>query len=81
MPPDVAVEVVSPGNRAGEISKKVAEYQAVGTLLVWVVYPASRSLIIQRLDDEPPLVLREDAVIENLPELPGFRCPVSDFFV
>jgi hypothetical protein len=26
------------------------------------------------------IVLREDDVIENLPELPGFRCPVSDFF-
>ena len=28
-----------------------------------------------------PTVLEEDAVIENLPELPGFRCPVADFFV
>ena len=27
------------------------------------------------------LVLHEDDVIENLPELPGFRCPVADFFV
>jgi hypothetical protein len=26
------------------------------------------------------VVLREDDVIEDLPELPGFRCPVSDFF-
>jgi hypothetical protein len=26
------------------------------------------------------IVLREDDVIENLPELPGFHCPVSDFF-
>ena len=81
VPPDLAVEVVSPGNRAGEISKKIAEYLAVGTLLVWVVYPASRSVVIHRSDDEPPIVLREDEVIENLPELPGFRCPVSDFFV
>jgi Uma2 family endonuclease len=81
VPPDLAVEVVSPGNRAGEISTKIAEYQAVGTLLVWVVYPKSRTVVIHRLDDEPPVVLREDAVIENLPELPGFRCPVSDFFV
>ncbi len=61
--------------------KKVSEYQEVGSLLVWVVYPSCRSVVIYRSDDEPPLVLREDAVIENLPELPGFRCPVSDFFV
>jgi hypothetical protein len=41
----------------------------------------SRTVVIHRLDDELPVVLREDAVIENLPEFPGFRCPVSDFFV
>jgi Uma2 family endonuclease len=80
VPPDLAVEVVSPGNRAGMISAKIAEYQNAGTLLIWVVDPASRSVAIHRLDEEPPVVLRGDAVIENLPELPGFRCRVSDFF-
>jgi Uma2 family endonuclease len=81
VPPDLAVEIVSPGNRRGQISRKISEYQAIGTFLVWVVYPASRRVVIHRSDDQPPLVLREDAVIENLPELPGFRCPVSDFFI
>jgi Uma2 family endonuclease len=81
VPPDLAVEVVSPGNRAGEISTKIAEYQAIGILLIWVVYPASRSVVVDRSDGEHAIVLREDGVIENLPELPGFRCPVSDSFV
>jgi Uma2 family endonuclease len=80
IPPDLAVEVVSPGNRAGGISAKVAEYQAVGTLLIWVIYPASRTVVMHRPNDEPPVVLGEDAVIENLPELPRFRCPVAAFF-
>ncbi len=80
VPPDLAVEVVSPGNRAGQISRKVAEYQGVGTLLVMVIYPARRSIVIHRLGDEPPITFGEDAVIENLPELPGFRSPVADFF-
>ena len=48
--------------------------------LIWVVYPRSRSVAIYRQVDEPPLVLKEDQVIENLPELPGFRCPVADLF-
>jgi Uma2 family endonuclease len=81
VPPDLAVEVYSPGNRKGEMSKKTSEYLEVGTLLVWVVYPSRRSVAIYHSDDEFPLVLGEDAVLENLPELPGFRCPVSDFFV
>jgi len=81
VPPDVAVEVYSPSNRRGAMNKKVAEYLGVGALLVWVVYPARRSVVIHRSNDQPPLVLRKKAVIENLPELPGFRCPVSDFFI
>jgi Uma2 family endonuclease len=81
VPPDLAVEVHSPSDRRGRMEKKVSEYLEIGTLLVWVVYPASRSVVIHRSDDQPPVVLGEGAVIENLPELPGFRCPVSDFFV
>ncbi len=48
---------------------------------MWIVYPKSRTVAIHRSLDEPPDVLKEDAVIENLPELPGFRCPVADFFL
>ena len=28
-----------------------------------------------------PIFLLEGGVLENLPELPGFRCPVADFFI
>jgi Uma2 family endonuclease len=81
VPPDLAVEVVSPGDRLGEILTKVAEYLASGVSLVWVIYPETKAVAIYRSADEPPEVLKDDAVIENLPELPGFRCPVADFFL
>ncbi len=80
VPPDLAVEVYSRGTRPGRIGFKVAELLIAGVSMVWIVYPAYRSVVIHRGDDQPPTVLRDDAVIENLPELPGFRCPVSDFF-
>jgi Uma2 family endonuclease len=80
VPPDLAVEVYSPSNRPGEMNRKIAEYLSIGTLMVWVIYPASRSIAIHRSDDQPPLVLHEGDVVENLPELPGFRCAVADFF-
>jgi len=79
--PDLVVEVYSPGNRRGEILEKLAEYLRVGIPLVWIVYPKSRTVAIHRFLDEPPDVLKQDAVIENLPELPGFRCPAADFFL
>ena len=78
---DLVVEVYSPGNRRGKILEKLAEYLGAGIPLVWIVYPKSRTVTMYRSLDEPPDVLKQDAVIENLPELPGFRCPVADFFL
>jgi Uma2 family endonuclease len=81
VPPDLAVEVVSPGNRIAQIIKKVSEYLEVGVSLVWVIYPKRRHVAIYRKTDDEQMMFGEDAVIENLPELPGFRCSVRDFFV
>jgi Uma2 family endonuclease len=81
VPPDLAVEVVSPSNRPGELLRKIGEYLAAGVPLVWVVYPKRRRVAVYRPDEEEPTVLKEDEYLENLPELPGFRCPVSAFFV
>jgi Uma2 family endonuclease len=81
VPPDLAVEVVSPGNRPGELFKKVSEYLNAGVSLLWIVYPKQRCLVIYRPDEAVLVVMNENQVLENLPELPGFRCAVADFFV
>ncbi len=39
--PDLAVEIVSPGDSATELRAKVREYLDAGTRLVWVVWPTS----------------------------------------
>lgn len=77
--PDLAVEVVSPGNRPGAMFGKVGEYLNAGVLLVWVVDSKSRTLSMYR-PDAVPVVLGEGQTIENLPELPGFRCELADIF-
>jgi Uma2 family endonuclease len=79
--PNLVVEVCSASTRRGDILDKLAEYLRVGIPLVWIVYPKSRTVAMYRPIDEPPDVLKQDQVIENLPELPGFRCRVADFFV
>jgi Uma2 family endonuclease len=80
VPPDLAVEVVSPRNRPGEIHRKIGEYHEAGVPLVWVIYPKRRCVVVYRPQEEPT-VLKEGEILENFPELPGFRCPVADFFV
>ncbi len=81
IPPDLVVEVASPSNRRNEILQKVSEYLEVGVLMVWVVYPEQRTVAIYRPDDPIPVVLSGADILENLPELPGFRCPVAELFV
>ncbi len=78
--PDLVVEVVSPSDRPGEIHRKVHEYLNAGVPMVWVTYPKQRRVLIHRRDQAEPIVLDESEVIENLPELPGFRCAVAEFF-
>jgi Uma2 family endonuclease len=81
IPPDLVVEVYSPSNRRNEILGKVSEYLGAGVLMVWVVYPEQRTVVIYRPDDPIPVILRDHDILENLPELPGFRCPVAELFV
>ncbi len=42
--PNLAIEVVSPGDDADELEKKVRTYLAKGTEQVWVVYPTSKTV-------------------------------------
>jgi Uma2 family endonuclease len=53
IPPDLAVEVLSPGDLAYEVDEKVAEYLAAGVKVVWIVNPKTRIIRIHRPDASP----------------------------
>ena len=48
--PMIAIEIVSRGNTAAEIDRKVSAYLQEGAAEVWVVYPATRSMTVFRKD-------------------------------
>jgi Uma2 family endonuclease len=74
--PDLVVEVVSPGDRAGEILAKVADWLTAGTRLVWVVDPGRRLARVYRADGTESLLTAQEALLgEDV--LPGFSCPVE----
>jgi Uma2 family endonuclease len=77
--PDLAVEIVSPGERAGEIARKVAGYLAAGTSLVWVVYPERRAVVAHH-PDGTTRVHGEDATLEGHDVLPSFAAPITEVF-
>ncbi len=78
--PDLVVEVYSPSNRPAEMLEKVGDYLGAGALMVWVLHPEKQNLTIFRQDDPTPIVLAGKDVVGDLPELPGFRCQVAEFF-
>src|ERR1035437_1585337 len=48
--PDLAVEIVSPGDRPGRLRRKVEIYLEFGATVVMVLHPAERRLILHRSD-------------------------------
>lgn len=77
--PDVAVEIVSPGNPPGEIERKIGIYLESGVRSVWVAYPDERQVIIYRPDAAPRVVAGEQQ-LEDPDVLPGFAVPLSRVF-
>jgi Uma2 family endonuclease len=79
VPPDLALEVVSPTDRPRAVAEKVAIYLATGVPLVWVVDPATRSAEVHRPDRQPRrLTIDDDLDGEEI--VPGFRLPLSQVF-
>ena len=78
-PPDLAVEITSPSNRASELQTKVADYLDAGVRRVWIVDPPTRSVTVWAPGGEERL-LRDDATLEGDDVLPGFRLSLAAFF-
>ncbi len=77
--PELAVEVVSPSDRANELLEKVAQYLTAGGQTVWVVYPEDREVRVFEASGAIR-ILRGDDIIDAPVLLPGFSTPVSAFF-
>ncbi|MBY0512579.1 MAG: Uma2 family endonuclease [Gemmataceae bacterium] len=79
VPADVVVEVLSPGNTRKPIAKKLREYFRVGVRLVWIVDPDDRT-VTEYTKPGSGTVFWEDATLAGGEVLPGFTCPVTEFF-
>jgi Uma2 family endonuclease len=77
--PDLAIEVVSPHDTAGEVRAKVREYLAAGSAAVWVVYPSTRE-VIAHTPDGLARAYGPGATLEMPELLPGFSLAISELF-
>ena len=74
--PDLAVEVLSPGDRPGDVLAKVGDWLSAGTRLVWVIDPERRLARVYRQDGSEALV-PADGTLDGEDVLSGFSCPLA----
>jgi len=75
--PDLVVEILSPGDRPGEVLAKVGDWLTAGCRLVWVVDPQRRVARVYRADGTESLV-PDTGLLEGEDVVPGFTCPLRD---
>ena len=78
-PPDVAVEIPSPGQSLGDQMDRCRWYVAHGVRVSLLAHPDREAIWVFRPDAEVgPLV--GDAVVDLAPEIPGFSFVVGELF-
>ncbi|MDQ3746805.1 MAG: Uma2 family endonuclease [Acidobacteriota bacterium] len=77
--PDLAVEVLSPGNIVKEIDEKVAFYFAAGSRAVWVINPKRRTATVYTSPSEFRTLGGQDT-LDGGDVLPGFSLELSKLF-
>ena len=76
-PPDLAVEVVSPNDRAEDLRTKVRQYLEAGAVEVWVLYPKVRQVEIWGAERRD---LNEGDTLTSPDLFPGWSVAVADLF-
>lgn len=79
IPPDIAVEVLSPDDRRGAVRAKIKEYLFYSVPLVWLVDPELRTVTVYA-GTMRGTELDEDDTLDGGNVLPGFSCKVADLF-
>lgn len=79
IPPDLAIEVVSPSDVQSRVAEKALAYLNAGTRLVWVLEPVTRTVTVYRSEIDIETLTRE-ATLTGEDVAPGFTCPVAHLF-
>lgn len=81
--PDLAIEIMSPSQRAADMRNKALFYLQNGGHTVWIFYPAHRMIDVCTLQVDELLHVEqydEDSTLRGSEVLPNFSVTVRDFF-
>lgn len=76
--PDLAVEVLSPGDRSGKVERKTALWLKLGAKSVWNVDPRKRTVEVAHANGERRLFHEDEELADDT--VPGFRVAVAKIF-
>jgi len=77
--PDLAVEILSPGNTVEEMHEKIVEYFENGSRLVWIIHPDEQYILVYH-QPQPDQFKRPGDILDGGDVLPGFTLDLSEFF-
>ena len=77
-PPDLVVEVRSPGDRRGKVEHKLSLWLESGAKSVWLVNPRQRTVEVISSTGERRVLYETDELVDDT--VPGFRVAVSEIF-
>ena len=77
--PDLAVEVISPSDRASDVISKAQDWLQAGCTVVWVIDPETKTVTAYSSGPQTLFLSASDTLTcEEL--LPGFRLPIARVF-
>ncbi len=79
LPPDLAIEVLSPGDRPGRVAERLAFYLRAGVRLVWIIDPEERTLDAHR-PGEPSQHYAGEGIVTGVPVLAEFELDLGKLF-
>jgi len=79
IPPDLAVEIISPNDLYEKVMTKVIEYLTNGVRQVWLISPEHRTVTIYSSPTDVK-VLQETDELDGGEVIPGFRLRVAELF-
>jgi Uma2 family endonuclease len=79
VPPDLAVEIVSPWSSEAAVAAKMGYYLDAGVPLTLIVHTQQR-LVTAHATGRPPRTFSESDVLDGGDVILGFTLPVADIF-
>ena len=79
VPPDLAVEVVSPTDMFDRVEEKAFAYLEAGTQMIWVIAPRSKTVMVYRSETDIKLLTCNDT-LSGEDVVAGFSCEVAKLF-